>query len=105
VTATLDERTVAVTDQDVSRFYQAAQEHTDRPGDRDGRTRAGLAAVLGARVAGPCSAHGDLYKARSRDERNRMVRAGWDPVGFGVDVDGHPVYVLERTLSTSDSED
>jgi hypothetical protein len=103
VTATLDERTVAVTDQDVSRFYQAAQEHTDRPGDRDGRTRAGLAAVLAGRETEPRADPeidvAGLVVTASLQEKDRLVRSGWSPLGAST------FYVLAPPgMSTADSE-
>lgn len=86
----------AVTDEDVSVFRLAARAHTDWPGDADGRTRAGIAAVLGARSTAAGPVHGGLYKARTREEMAALVRTGWQRVGTGVDVDGVAVYVLER---------
>jgi hypothetical protein len=100
----LDERTATLpTPEEIRLFHDVARRWTDQPGDADGRTRAGLAAVLQRRLrpaTGPV--HG-LFPVPDIDDANALRRAGWTIVGVGCNpLSGAPVYVLERTQPEGD---
>ena len=97
----IDERPVTapaptITAAEIKLFHDAARRHTDRPGDSDGRTRAGLAAVRSWWERHPgADIPSDLVPVPSRAEKDRRVAAGWTCKGVGLGPNGAGVYWLE----------